>query len=325
MTKVKKLRVALLTGGISNEREISLKSGSEVQKALNPDRYQVSVYDLKEGLAPLVADAPRIDVALIILHGRFGEDGTVQGMLELLGIPYQGSGVLGSALAINKRLAKTLYRQEGLPVGRDYLVRQGDHLDLNAAAQKLGWPIVVKPNSEGSSIGVQLAKNFKELSEIIKQTFSIDQEVLIEEHIKGREITAGVLGNQSLQSLPIVEIIPAESYEFFDYEAKYKEKASREICPADLPESITRLAQEYALRAHRVLNLRGYSRTDMIVRGEKIFLLETNTIPGMTQTSLLPLAARVAGMDFPDLLDRLIDLALEDKNPGQEENKPNNF
>ena len=308
---MKKLRVALLIGGISNEREISLKSGGEVQKALNPDRYQVSVYDLKEGLAPLVADAPWIDVALIILHGRFGEDGTVQGLLELLGIPYQGSGVLGSALAINKRLTKTLYGLEGLPVGRDYLVRQGDHLDLNSVAQELGWPVVVKPNSEGSSIGVQIVKNLKELSEIIKQTFSIDQEILIEEYIKGREITAGVLGNQSLQALPIVEIIPSESYEFFDYEAKYKEKATREICPADLPESITRLAQEYALRAHRALNLRGYSRTDMVVRGEEVVLLETNTIPGMTQTSLLPLAAKAAGMDFSALLDRLIELALE--------------
>jgi D-alanine-D-alanine ligase len=311
MTKMKKLRVALLIGGISNEREISLKSGSEVQKALNPDRYQVSVYDLKEGLATLVADAPRIDVALIILHGRFGEDGTVQGLLELLGIPYQGSGVLGSALAINKWLTKTLYRLEGLPVGRDYLVRQGDRLDLRSVAQELGWPLVVKPNSEGSSIGVQIAKNLKELCEIIEQTFSIDQEVLIEEHIKGREITAGVLGNQSLQAFPIVEIIPAESYEFFDYEAKYKEKATREICPADLPESITRLAQEYALRAHRALNLRGYSRTDMVVRGEEVILLETNTIPGMTQTSLLPLAAKVAGLTFGALLDRLIELALE--------------
>ncbi len=308
---MKKLRVALLIGGISNEREISLKSGSEVRKALNPDRYQVSVYDLKEGLAPLVADAPGIDVALIILHGRFGEDGTVQGLLELLGIPYQGSGVLGSALAINKWLTKTLYRQEGLPVGRDYLVRQGNFLDLNSVVQELGWPVVVKPNNEGSSIGVQMAKNLQELCEIIKQTFSLDQEVLLEEYIKGREITAGVLGNQSLQALPIVEIIPSESYEFFNYEAKYKEKATREICPADLPESIAKLAQEYALRAHRALNLRGYSRTDMVLRGKDVVLLETNTIPGMTQTSLLPLAAKAAGMDFSALLDRLIDLALE--------------
>ena len=182
---MKKLRVALLIGGISNEREISLKSGGEVQKALNPERYQVSVYDLREGLAPLVADAPRIDVALIILHGRFGEDGTVQGLLELLGIPYQGSGVLGSAMAINKRLTKAIYRLEGLPVGRDRITRQGDHLDLNSVAKELGWPIVVKPNCEGSSIGVKMAKDINELSEIIDQTFSLDQEILLEEYIRG--------------------------------------------------------------------------------------------------------------------------------------------
>jgi len=308
---MKKLNVALITGGLSNEREISLKSGSEVQRALDPDRYQVSVYDLKDGLSPLVADASRIDVALIILHGRLGEDGTVQGLLELLGIPYQGSGVLGSAIAMNKGLTKVLYRLEGLPVARDRVIRQGSPLAIKTVVEELGWPIVVKPNSEGSSIGVRMAKDLKELCAFIDKAFALDKEVLLEEYIKGREITAGVIGNQSLKALPLVEIIPAEEHEFFNYEAKYQEKASQEICPAELPESITRLAQEYALRAHKALNLRGYSRTDMIVWGEEIILLETNTIPGMTQTSLLPLAARAAGMDFSTLLDRLIELALE--------------
>jgi hypothetical protein len=136
---MRKLRVALLLGGISNEREISLKSGSQVQKALNPDRYLVSVYDLKEGLASLVADAPGIDVALIILHGRFGEDGTVQGLLELLGIPYQGSGVLGSAVAMDKRLTKALYRQEGLPLAKDRVIRRGDRLVMDLLGEELGW------------------------------------------------------------------------------------------------------------------------------------------------------------------------------------------
>ena len=309
---MKKLRLALLIGGLSNEREISLRGGAEVQKALNPERYETVVYDLKEGLARLVADAPRIDVALIILHGRFGEDGTVQGLLELLGIPYQGSGVLGSALAMNKRLTKTLYRQAGLPVAKDMVVRRGSHrLVLDPLVEELGWPIVVKPNAEGSSIGIRMANTLSELSKAIEQAFVLDKEVLLEEYIKGREITGGVLGNETLQALPIIEIIPAKQYEFFDYEAKYKEKASEEICPADLPESTTRLAQEYALRAHKVLGLRGYSRTDMIVRGEKIILLETNTIPGMTATSLLPQAAQAAGLTFGALLDRLIELALE--------------
>jgi D-alanine-D-alanine ligase len=308
---MKKLHVALIMGGFSNEREISLKSGAEVHRALNPDRYRVSSYDLKDSLPRLVSDAAQIDVALIILHGRFGEDGTVQGLLELLGIPYQGSGVLGSALAMNKRLTKTFYQLAGLPVARDRIIRRGDPLDPESTVGDLGWPIVVKPNSEGSSIGIKIAKNVKELSEFIENAFALDQEVLLEEYIQGREITGGVLGNETLQALPIIEIIPAKQYEFFDYEAKYKEKASEEICPADLPESTTRLAQEYALRAHKVLGLRGYSRTDMIVRGEEIILLETNTIPGMTATSLLPQAAQAAGLTFGALLDRLIELALE--------------
>lgn len=310
---MKKLNVALILGGLSNEREVSLKSGGQVQRALNPERYQVSVYDLKEGLAPLVADASRIDVALIILHGRLGEDGTVQGFLELLGIPYQGSGVLGSAIAMNKGLTKTLYHLEGLPVARDRSIRQGSPLALKSVVEELGWPIVVKPNSEGSSIGVRMAKDLKELCLFIDKAFALGKEVLLEEYVRGREISVGVIGNHSLQALPVVEIIPNDGYEFYDYEAKYQEKASREICPADLPESISRLAQEYALRAHKVLNLRGYSRTDMIVRGEEIIVLETNTIPGMTKTSLFPLAAKVAGMDFSTLLDRLIELALEDR------------
>ncbi len=308
---MKKLRVALLMGGLSNERDISLKSGAEVQKALDPKRYETTIYDLKDSLSRLVADAPMIDVALIILHGRYGEDGTVQGLLELLGIPYQGSGVLGSALAMNKRLTKALYRQEGLSVARDWVVRREDDRELDPLVDKLGWPIVVKPNTEGSSIGIRIAKNSKELSEYIEQAFVLDSEVLLEEYIKGREITGGVLGNRILQALPIVEIIPSEGYAFFDYDAKYKEKASQEICPAELPESTTRMAQEYALQAHKALGLRGYSRTDMIVRGEEIILLETNTIPGMTRTSLFPQAAQAAGLTFGALLDRLIEMALE--------------
>jgi D-alanine-D-alanine ligase len=308
---MKKLELALLIGGQSNEREISLKSGAEVQKALNPERYHIHVYDLKTDLPRLVTEGPGIDVALIILHGRYGEDGTVQGLLELLGIPYQGSKVLGSAIAINKRLSKELYRKEGLPVARDRVVRRGEPLDLTACAEGLGFPLVVKPCEEGSSIGIRIVKKEKDLSVAVKEALALDKEVLLEEYIQGREITVGVLGNNTLEALPLVEIIPSEEYEFFDYEAKYKEKATREICPAEVPEEIARMAQDYALRAHKALQLRGYSRTDMIFRDNEIFLLETNTIPGMTRTSLFPQAAQAAGLTFSALLDRLIELALE--------------
>jgi D-alanine-D-alanine ligase len=310
-----KLQVALIVGGFSNEREVSLKSGAEVRKALNPDRYKVLEYDLKDSLSRLIADSPQIDVALIILHGRFGEDGTVQGLLELLGIPYQGSGVLGSSLAMNKRMAKKLFRLEGLPVPKERFIRRGEKIDLKSVSTDLGWPIVVKPNNEGSSIGIGIVNTPEALSERINQAFTLDTEVLLEEYIQGREITGGVLGNKNPQALPIIEIIPEKQYTFFDYEAKYKEKASREICPAPISDSLTRLAQEYALRSHKALELRGYSRTDMIIRGEEIVVLETNTIPGMTGTSLLPQAANVAGLPFGALLDRLIELALEERNP----------
>jgi D-alanine-D-alanine ligase len=212
---------------------------------------------------------------------------------------------------MNKALTKTLYRLEGLPVAKDRVIRKGEFPDWDSVVEELGLPIVVKPNREGSSIGVQFAHQNDKLYEIIEQTFKLDSEILLEEYLKGKEITAGVLGNNVLEALPLVEIIPADAYEFFDYEAKYKAQATREICPARLSESVTALAQEYALRAHKSLKLRGYSRTDMIIRDSEVVLLETNTIPGMTRTSLFPLAAKAAGLDFSALLDRLIELALE--------------
>ncbi len=310
---MKKIRVALLMGGFSNEREISLKSGEEVNKALDPERYQVKKYDLRDDLPKLVAEARDIDVAFIALHGRYGEDGTVQGLLELLRIPYQGSGVLGSALAMNKVMTKALYRLAELPVAKDLVLRKGEGWDVEIVEKELGWPVVIKPSCEGSSIGVHLAWNKKELQELVEKTFFLDREILLEEYLPGREITAGVIGNESLTALPVVEIIPESKYPFFNYEAKYKEKATREICPASLPDHLSAQAQDLAIKAHKALKLRGYSRTDMICSGENLYLLETNTIPGMTKTSLLPLAAKAAGMDFGTLLDRLISLALEDK------------
>jgi len=311
MTDSEPLRVAVLYGGKSSERNVSLASGNQVIQSLDPVRYRVTGYDLRDDLSRLVADSPSIDVALIILHGRYGEDGTVQGLLDLLGVPYQGSGVLGSALAMNKRLTKFMYRQAGLPVARDWAVSRGRSFSAEDLIEDLGFPLVIKPNQEGSSFGVTIVRDKAQLGEGLEKAFQLDEEVLVEEYLAGREITCGVLGNSELQALPLVEIIPTEKYDFFDYEAKYKEGASREICPAPIGPEVTRQAQEYGIRAHRVLGLRGYSRTDMIVRGEKIILLETNTIPGMTRTSLFPQAAQAAGLTFGALLDRLIELALE--------------
>ena len=308
---MKKIRLALLAGGKSGEREVSLKGAEEVAKALDPQKYDVKRYDPATDLAKLATESDRLDAAFILLHGPFGEDGTVQGFLDLLAIPYQGSGVLGSAIAMDKNLSKILYRNASLKVPEWYMASKEDIDNPSKILGQLGLPMVIKPASQGSSLGMTIARSEDDIAEGLKKAFGIDRQVMVEEFIAGREITGGVIGNDELTALPLVEIIPGDAYEFFDYEAKYRPGASQEICPADLEEAITIRAQNYALAAHHALQLRGYSRTDMIVSGDDIYVLETNTIPGMTPTSLLPQGAAAAGLDFPALLDRLIQLALE--------------
>ena len=306
-----KLTVALLSGGRSAEREVSLKSGEQVYNALNKEKYRVVRYDPRDDLARLVADARSVDVALIVLHGRYGEDGTIQGLLELLDIPYHGSGVLGSALGINKIQSKWLYEHVGLPVS-PYLVLDRADADVQTEVYRtLGLPVVVKPEHEGSSIGLSIVRQANELLPALQLAWQYDRLVLVEKYLSGTEITGAVLGNQQPEPLPLVEIIPGEQYSFFDYEAKYRPGATRELCPARLSPDLTRKAQSYAIRAHQILRCRGYSRTDMIVSDQEVYVLETNTIPGMTATSLYPQAAAAAGISFSELLDRLIQLALE--------------
>lgn len=306
-----KLRLALICGGTSTERQVSLNSGAQVQEALNKEKYTVLHYDPKTDLGKLVSDAHEIDIALIILHGPRGEDGTIQGLLDLLGIPYQGSGVLGSALAMNKAVSKQLYESAGLPVPPYKVVQQGDPIHAEEWISLLGLPLVVKPASGGSSIGMSIVKSEKDLEAAIAGAFENDRTVLIESYIKGKELTCSVIGNTTLRALPLVEIIPDASREFFDYEAKYTPGLTQEICPAPIDAALTEKAQHYGKIAHAALFCRGYSRTDMILSEGEIYIIETNTIPGMTQTSLLPLSARVAGQSFSQLLDELIALALE--------------
>ena len=303
--------MAVIAGGVSGEREVSLNGAEGVEKALDPKKYDVIRYDPATDLQLIAAAADSIDVAFILLHGIHGEDGTIQGFLELLGIPYQGAGVLGSALAMDKNLAKTMYRLHGLPVA-DWIMASLDDIATPARVlEPLQLPLVVKPVRQGSSIGMSIVREEEKLAPALKLAFEHDSEVMVEEFISGREITVGVIGNEEIAALPLVEIIPDEKYDFFDYEAKYKPGATKEICPADVSDTIRKKAQEYGLVAHQALQLKGYSRTDMIVSGNDIYILETNTIPGMTPTSLLPQAAAEFGLPFPDLLDRLIELALE--------------
>ncbi|MCK8602058.1 D-alanine--D-alanine ligase family protein [Desulfoferrobacter suflitae] len=306
-----KLKVALLAGGKSAEREVSLKSGEQVYLALDKERYEVLRYDPRDDLARLAREADRIDVALIILHGRLGEDGTVQGFLDLLGIPYQGSGVLGSAVAMNKILSKQLYVQAGLPVAPFAVMDRRGSRDSRAVVKELGLPLVVKPEHEGSSIGLSIVHDAADLAQALEVAWQYDRLCLLEKYLDGVEITGAVLGNDALAALPLIEIVPGKEYEFFDYKAKYLPGATQEICPARITPELAAKAQAYAKQAHQTLYCRGYSRTDMIVSGNDIFVLETNTIPGMTETSLFPQAAAAAGISFSSLLDRLIELALE--------------
>ena len=306
----KKIRVAVLAGGWSGEREVSLKSGKAVYAALNRERYDVTIYDPRDDLGVLIKTKAEIDLAFILLHGKFGEDGRVQGMLDVLHIPFVGSGVLASAMAMNKRIAKDVFRGVGLRVAAEVILKEEEKLSVKRLIDTLGSSLVIKPVAEGSSIGISIAHGREEILKGIEKAFQYDGEVMVEEYLDGREITCCVLGNEVLETLPVVEIVPDISYKFFDYEAKYKPGATNEICPAPIAPSLAEEAASCAKKAHKALKCSVWSRSDMIIRDETLYLLETNTIPGMTETSLFPLAARAAGMTLSDLLDRLISLSL---------------
>lgn len=315
-----RIRVAVLMGGRSAEREVSLSTGKQVLQALEGGKYEAFPVDTgsSANLSRLCASASipeeRPDVAFICLHGQFGEDGTIQGMLELLEIPYTGSSVLASALAMNKVMSKKIYSVEGIPTPGGITLRGQAEADAFLRAFRDGTaavscPAVVKPSEQGSTIGITIVEDAADMARAVETALSYDDEVLVEEFIEGIEITGPVIGNDTPECLPLVEIVPAGG--FYDYEAKYTPGATEEIVPARLSAEQTREAQELAIRSHQALGCRGCSRTDMLVADNGIWVLETNTIPGMTPTSLLPRSAEAAGIAFPDLVDRLIQFALE--------------
>ncbi len=308
-----KIKLALLSGGVSSEREVSLNSGNQVFDALDKGKYDIVRYDPKTDLNKLVTDADNIDAALIILHGPFGEDGTVQGLLDLLDIPYQGAGVLGSAAAMNKLTSKQLYENMQIPTPSYLAFSMNDTIDISKVAGILGLPLVVKPACAGSSVGMTIVKEEVQLDDALILGFEHDDTVVIEKYIKGIELTCGVLGNDNLEALPVIEIIPGEGHEFFDYKAKYIAGETKEICPARIDNDMTEKVQKFAKKAHRALFLKGYSRTDFILdNNNDLQVLETNTIPGMTATSLYPQSAEVAGYSFTKLLDKLIELSIQE-------------
>ena len=304
------IKVALLAGGASGERDISLASGAGAREALESAGFLVTTFDpiVKKDLVALVEGD--FDVAFICLHGRYGEDGTIQGMLEVLGIPYIGSGVWSSSLAIDKARAKVFYRHFDINTPISATLFSDKPYSLDKVIQRVGFPCVVKPADEGSALGVHIIDTEDQLEQAIQDVFGICKELLVERYIKGTELTVAVLGNEDAVALPVIEIVPKN--EFYDFESKYAPGGSEHICPARLSDEDTARVQELAVAAHKALGCSGVSRTDIIMDEEGVcWVLETNTVPGMTSTSLLPDSARVAGYSFPELCTKLIELALE--------------
>jgi D-alanine-D-alanine ligase len=327
------LKVALLMGGRSSEREISLRTGRGIAQALRDLGHDVTAIDAANGrllpagdeertplpaaesgagaalVSSAVVQAPAIgdaEVVFVALHGQGGEDGTVQALLELAGKPYTGSGVLASALAMHKAMSKRIFEHEGIPTPAWRLLRAGEPPGTIDAQALGGYPLVVKPNAEGSTIGLTVVTAAEQLPAAIDEAARWDPDVLLEQYIPGRELTVAVLGDEAL---PIVEIRPNSGH--YDYEAKYTAGRSQYFCPADLPAALARRIQELGVRAARALGCAGVSRADFrLDPHDEPWCLEVNTIPGMTPTSLVPMAARARGLSYDALVQRMLDLGV---------------
>lgn len=346
------MKIVVLAGGLSTERDVSFKTGEMVTKALRENGHQVILLDVFMGYSDKEEDLTRIfdraeavsvkvaaipetapdlekvkaqrkdqsdnffgpnvielcrmaDIVFMALHGENGENGKIQAAFDLFGIRYTGTGYLGSALAMNKGMAKQLFLENGIPTPRGTSLKRGEDA---AKIETCGihFPCVVKPCSGGSSIGVSIVHDKAEYEQALKEAFRWENELVIEEYVKGREFSVGVI---DFQALPIIEIAPVEG--FYDYKNKYKAGSTVETCPAELSEQITKEMQGYAEKVAEVLGLNTYSRTDFLLDAEDhIFCLEANTLPGMTPTSLLPQEAKVTGVDFNQLCEKLIESSM---------------
>ena len=306
----KDMHVVLLAGGTSGEREISLASGKGASDALREAGFEVTQLDPaeKEDLKRLIDGG--FDVAFLCMHGKRGEDGTLQGLLEMLDLPYIGPGVWSSATAMDKDKSKIQYQIAGIPTPKSITLHSEEEMTPEQIAAELGCHIVVKPATEGSALGVKIVDSVDQIAAAMSEAFAIDDLVLVENYISGTELTVAVIGNDDPRALPVIEIVPQN--EFYDFESKYAPGGSEHICPARLDEETTAKVQAWAVAAHKALQCRGVSRTDIILdEAGNCWVLETNTIPGMTATSLLPDAARAGGMSFPELCTKLIEFALE--------------
>ncbi len=337
-------RVGVLMGGPSAEYSVSIASGAMVMEALNTfDDLAVEAVIIHEnGVWEKTREVPReamqpgamrhpaaprqrvldglrllesMDAAFIALHGSFGEDGTLQAVLETLHLPYTGSGPLASALAMNKHRAKELFQWHRLPLAAEFYIPRitEDTVDqmIPQIESRLGYPLVVKPNEGGSSVGIHMVPDRDALREALRQNVEYGRPLLIEKKLAGRELTCAVLEelDGSVKPLPVIEIVP-HAGQFFDFTSKYADQGSDELCPAPVDNRTTRRIQDLAVRAHQILGCRGFSRADFILTHDGPYLLEVNTIPGMTPNSLLPKAAHAQGLPFPHLIRQLLDLAM---------------
>lgn len=311
---VTRCKIAVLAGGWSDEREISFASGRACEKALREAGFgQVKLLNIADPHFVKDLIDGDYDLAFVAMHGRYGEDGCIQGLLEILHIPYTFSGVLASSLGIEKEVSKALYRTVDIPVPAGIHVAPDTQLsqkEIDDLVKEHGLPLFVKPAGNGSSFGITRVTDASQLQDAIDLAGSQGDVVLIEECIDGMEITVPVLGNDDPQALPIVEIVT--NAEFYDLKVKYEPAAMHHVIPARLDKEVYERAQDLAVRAHKVLGCRGVSRSDFIIDADGTpFILETNTIPGMTESSLLPDSARHAGIEFPQLCRKIVELALE--------------
>lgn len=331
------MKIAVLMGGTSAEREVSLASGLAVAGALREKGHAVFAIDTARGYVPrddehsllpegvhsapptdleatlepaaivTIPEVREADLAFLALHGGIGEDGRLQALLELHGIRYTGTGPLGSGIAMDKDVSKRLLRDAEVPTLPWRVARAPDFAyDRDTIEEVVGFPCIVKPSRQGSSVGLTIVERLADLDEAIVEAARFDSEVMIESYVRGRELTISIVGDQPL---PPIEIRPKKG--IYDYESKYTPGMTEYLCPAPIDQEATAQLQAYALRAFKVLKLRGYARVDFILAREQMFCLEANTLPGMTATSLLPKAAAAVGLPFPELCERIVRLALE--------------
>ena len=297
MESLKQKTIGVLMGGLSPEREVSLTSGQEIFNAIQRKGLNAEMIDVDHNIGATLAER-KVDLACIALHGTWGEDGTIQGILEYLRIPYTGSGVLGSSIAYNKVVSKEIFVERGIPTAPYQVITTEDR---GRVKRTLDLPVVVKPADQGSSIGVSIVRTESQWETALDRAFEVSEEILIEQYIEGKLLAVGMNGPEPM---PIVEIVPKSG--FYDYEAKYTEGKTDYVCPAQLTSKEEKQCRDASVRVFKALKGRGFPRVDLILDKSITYVLEMNTIPGMTPTSLLPMAARQAGLEFDDLVIEIL-------------------